>query len=62
MTELDNDTVEKLLKESGVANDLSHYENGKLHTAITSINELKLLITKTYCIGYENGFDEAIRY
>jgi hypothetical protein len=47
---------EALLLESGVANDLSHYEDGKLHTAITSIEELKKLIRLAYDAGTDAGY------
>lgn len=39
------------LYESGVANDCGHYEMGELHTAITSIDELKKLCKLAYEAG-----------
>ena len=46
---------EFILNESGVANELGHYENGRLHTAITSRGELEDLVQRAYDIGFQDG-------
>ena len=45
------------LKRAGVANNLAHWEDGKLNTCITSWDELKRL-----CVTiWEDGVDEGRR-
>jgi len=52
---LDNKVVNELLVKSGVDNDLGHHENGELHTAITSREELLKLIY----LAFEAGWTQA---
>jgi predicted transport protein len=52
---LTNEDIKLWLKESGVANELGHYENGELHTAITSLEELTYLIELAYYAGETDG-------
>jgi len=45
------------LHKSKVANDLGHYEDGKLNTAVTSLAELRALIELAYDQGMQDGRD-----
>ena len=49
------EVIESILHESKVANEIGHYENGKLHTAITSRDELEDLIQRAYDLGFADG-------
>ncbi len=44
-----------VLRRSNVDNEYGHHEGGKLHTAITSIDELKNLIDLVWRNGYDTG-------
>lgn len=46
----------ELLHESGVANPYGHYENGKLQTAITSIDELRKFADLVYGSGISSCY------
>jgi hypothetical protein len=48
---LTKQVIDDLLNESGVWNELAHVENGDLHTAITSREELEKLIELAYLRG-----------
>jgi hypothetical protein len=48
----------ELLIESGVDNGLGHYEDGKLQTAITSYDELAVLIDLAWQKGYEEAYND----
>lgn len=47
--------VDQLLRHSGVWNEFSHVENGNLHTAITSYQELVNLMYLAHEYGYEQA-------
>ena len=54
-----DEEISDLLNKSGVANDVGHYKEGVLHTAITSRDELirliNLVVDEAYNWGYEDG-------
>jgi predicted transport protein len=47
--------IDDFLTISGVWNDLGHFENGDLTTAITSREELEKLIELAYEAGFKDG-------
>jgi len=52
---LTNADIKQWLFDSGVANELGHWENEELQTAITSREELEKLIELAYNAGLEDG-------
>lgn len=47
--------IDDFLTRSGVWNELCHCEDGDLHTAITSREELEKLIELAYDAGFKDG-------
>lgn len=54
--------IDDMLTESNVWNDLAHVEDGDLHTAITSREELEKLIRLAYEYGLDIGYDKGRDY
>lgn len=50
---------QELLSKSGVANELGHYEDGKLQTAVTSVDELRELVQLAFGQGMIAAIEDA---
>ena len=49
----------EILRESGVVNEFTHWEDGKWHTVIASKEEVDKLVTLAFELGYEQRIKDA---